>query len=217
MPGQNPAEEFLDEEFPIRLRHFVPSALHRAYDSVSYTIETVSFLGTPGGRIQRGDLVAIAAEFEIERLVLNGDLPFDCSWEPYARPTGLHLVVRTRRAKLTIRQVEDGTKRPRDARFRENYGMANKPYLFEYMNKEMQDGRDPRHILLLHGYQTLSFAYVAVPHAKRKRHIAYSPNLMLIPHFVQGESKDEGPTDSPDPQQIDRLLRVIRDTEGSDD
>jgi hypothetical protein len=45
----------------------------------------------------------------------------------------------------------------------------------------------------------------------------YSPNLMLIPHFAQNESKDEGPTDSPDPQEIDRLLRVIRDTKGNDD
>jgi hypothetical protein len=31
--------------------------------------------------------------------------------------------------------------------------MANRPYLFDFMNAEMQAARDARHLLLLHGYQ----------------------------------------------------------------
>jgi hypothetical protein len=217
VPGHNPAEEFLDEEFPVTLRHLLPSALRRAYAAASRVVETVRFLGTPAGRHQRGDLIALASEYEVERLVLSGDLPFDCSWEPYARPTGVHLVLRTSRAKLTVSQVEDGAKKPRHAVFRQNYGISNKRYLFDFMNKEMEDARALRHLLLLHGYQRLDFAYLAVPDARRKKHIARSTNLLLLPHVATDETKEEGPTESPEPEAIERLLRVIRDTDGNND
>lgn len=216
MPGRNPAEEFLDEEFPLGLRPLLPSALRRAYAAAAQAVATVRFLGTPGGILQRGDLIALAAEYEVERLVKAGDLPFDCSWEPYARPTGVHLVVRTRRAKLTISQVEDGTKKPRYAQFRENYGMSNVPYLFDYMNREIENDRDLRHLLLLHGYQSLEFAFLAAPHAEQERHIARSSNLMLMPHVVVDEAREEGPTDSPDPEALDQLYRAIRDADDRD-
>lgn len=217
LPGENPAEDFLDEEFPLRFRPLLPSAMRRAYAAAGRVIEKVSFLNTPAGKLHRGDLIALAAEYEIERLAKAGVLPFDPTWEPYARPTGVHLVLRTARAKLTISQVEDGTRKPRDAVFRENYGMANKPYLFDFMNEEMRASEEARHLLLLHGYQALDFVYLAVPHAQNKRHIAQSLNLMLSPHVVASEAPEEGPRDSPDLETIDQLLRTVRDSGKSDD
>ena len=212
MPGENPAEDFLDEEFPLRLRPLLPTAMRRAYAAASRVIDTISFLSTPAGRLQRGDLIALAAEYEIERLAKSHALPFEPTWEPYARPTGLHLVLRTSRAKVTVSQVEDGTRKPRDAAFRENYGMANKPYLFEYMNEEMHSEKETRHILLLHGYQSLDFVYLAIPHAERKKHIVRSSNLMMMPHTVASEAPDEGPRDVPDLEAVDQLLQTLKDS-----
>jgi hypothetical protein len=217
VPGENPAEDFLDEEFPLRLRPLLPSAMRRAYAAATRVIETISFLATPAGKLHRGDLIALAAEHEVERLAKAGALPFEPTWEPYARPTGLHLVLRTARAKITVSQVDDGTRKPRDAVYRENYGMANKPYLFDFMNEEMRAAQGARHLLLLHGYQSLDFVYLAVPHAERKRHIARSSNLMLLPHTVASEAPEEGPRDIPDLEAIDQLLRVVRDSGDNND
>jgi hypothetical protein len=210
---ENPALDFLDVEFPAAYRHYLPSALRRAYATASRLIEAEPSLQTPGGRIQRGDLVAHAAEWEIMRLVQGGSLPFDCSWEEYARPTGRHLVVWTKRGRLTVSQVQDADKKPRSADFRDKYAMSNQPFLFKFMQEEIEDASGRRHILLIHGYQELTFSHLTIPHAHANRHIAVSPNLMLIPHVATAEpAKEEGPVQAPDPEATENLRRIIRDS-----
>src|SRR4051794_32200428 len=110
--ADNPAERFLGEEFPAHRYHLIPSALLRAYAAADHAIEMLEFLATPGGRFQRGDLIAAAAEFEFKKLIDSGDLPFDYSWEWYHRKTGKHIVTWTPRARCTISQVEDWAKKP---------------------------------------------------------------------------------------------------------
>jgi hypothetical protein len=208
----NPAQDFLDEEFPVAHRHLIPSALRRAYSTASRVVEAEPSLQTLGGRRQRGDLVAHAAEYEVMQLVQTGALPFDASWEPFARPTGYHLVVWTKRGRLTISQVEDWWKKPRGADFRDDYSMSNMAYLFKEMN-DAQNRAERKHLLLLHGYQELTFSYLTAPHAKFNYHLAKSANLMLMPHIATPErTKEEGPTDSPDPEALDNLHRIIRDS-----
>ncbi|WP_397540490.1 hypothetical protein [Roseomonas mucosa] len=212
MTMPNPAQDFLDQEVALDLRPLFPAALKRAYATANRLIRDVPALATTGGRLQRGDLIAAAAEYEVEKLVTTGQLPFDCSWEPYARPTGLHLVVYTSAARLTINQVEDPRHKPRSAVFRENYGLANKPYLFDYMNEEELRRTGRKHLLLIHGYQDLNFAHLAVPHGTRNHHIAKTPNLLLMPHIVSESVPDaEGPTDTPELEAIEHLTRIIRD------
>ena len=211
MQAINPAEDFLNEQFPEHLRRLVPSALRKAYATATRIIASETILKTPGGRLQRGDLIALACEYEIGQLVETGQLPFDKSWEPYARPTGLHLVVWTPNGRLTISQVEDHAVKPRPAVFRENYALSNTPFLFEAMNEEAQRN-ERKHLLLVHGYQELTFAHVVVPHRSKSRHIAYTPNLMGLPHVVADDlPKEEGPTESPTPEAIENLLRLVRD------
>jgi hypothetical protein len=213
-PVDNSAQDFLDEEFPTPLRHYLPSALRRAYGAAYRLVEAESWLQTPGSRVQRGDLIAHAAEYEILRLIEGGQLPFDASWEPFARPTGYHLVIWTKRGRLTISQVDDWRKKPRDADFRGNYGMSNTRYLFQEMNEEALSRTEKRHLLLLHGYQDLSFSYLTVPHASSNRHLAWSHNLLMAPHIATPErAKEEGPTDSPEPEALENLHRIIRDTD----
>jgi hypothetical protein len=208
----NPALDFLNEEVPLDCRHFLPSALRRAYATATRLVEAEPSLQTPGGRFQRGDLIAHAAEWEMMRLVQGGFLPFDYSWEPYARPTGNHLVVWTRRGRLTISQVEDAERKPRGAEFRDNYAETNQKYLFKYMNDEREAKAAKKHILLIHGYHDLTFSFLTIPHAKANYHIAKSPNLMTIPHIAAPvPAKEEGPTQAPDPEATENLRRIIRD------
>lgn len=190
----------------------LPTALRRAYAAASRLMETEPFLATPGGKFQRGDLIAVASECEIERLIVSGQLPFERSWEPYARPTGLHLVIWTARARLTISQVVDADIKPRHAYFRDNYAMTNHRYLFDFMNEELDNRKERKHLLLMHGYKDLTFAHLAVPHAKKNQIIAKSPNLANLPHSIADDlPQPEGPTDSPDPEALDAIRKYLRD------
>lgn len=207
-----PAREFLDEEFPDELRRLIPTALKRAYSIADRVMHSEAFLRTPGGLFQRGDLVALSAQYELERLALSGSLPFRCTWEDYARPTGKHLVIWTARAKLTVSQIPDPEKKPRQAIFRDNYGLGNMRFLFDFMNEEAKLRNEAKHILLIHGYQSLAFAHLTYPHPDRNEHVYSSDNLMKMVHAVPDDlAKEEGPTESPDPEAMEFLDRALRD------
>jgi hypothetical protein len=210
----NHALDLIDEEFPLALRPLVPPALKRAYSAADRVMETTPFLCTPSGRYQRGDLIMKAAEWEFRRLIDAGSLPFDPAWESYAAPTGKHLVMRTKRARITINQIATPAKKPRPAKFRDNYGVSNMEYLWPEWNDEARAADDLKHLVLLHGYQELVFAKVALPHPTKRKLIEGTDNLMGLVHEVPDEQtgpREEGPADSPDPEAIDNLLRIIRD------
>jgi hypothetical protein len=219
----NPAGQFVDEELPNKYRPLIPAALCRAYALADEAIERFAFLRTPGGRYQRGDLIMVAASYEFEQLLVSGSLPFDGAWEYFARPTGRHFVIRTPRARITTSQVEDPRKKPRYAIHRANYAELNEQSLFPEINEqrrlqreEIERDNERRLIHILHGYQTLDFAYLAYPHPERNRHIYRSPNLLNLPRAVD-DSGDlpppEGPFDSPDPEALERVERHLRDND----
>ena len=76
--------------------------------------------------------------------------------------------------------------------------------------------KERRLIHILHGYQTLDFAYLAYPHPERNRHIYRSPNLLNLPRAID-EGGDlpppEGPLNSPDPEALERFERHLRDND----
>src|SRR5260370_37400552 len=45
----------------------IPAALKRTYASADQAFDRLEFLGTPSGRLQRGDLIVLAAEFGFVR------------------------------------------------------------------------------------------------------------------------------------------------------
>ncbi|WP_267355542.1 MULTISPECIES: hypothetical protein [unclassified Methylobacterium] len=221
MSASNPAELFIEEEFPQTVWPLIPSALRRAYATADRTIDHNPYLSTPGGMYQRGDLIMLAASFELERLVRTGDLPFDGDWEQYARPTGKHFVIRTKRALITANQVEDPAKKPRKAVFRMNFEESNQALLFQDDESERlkkieqakQDG-ERRSLHILHGYQNLNFAHIAYPDPERNSHIFRTQNLMRLPHIAIGTlTPPEGPTESPDPEILESIERHFRDNE----
>ncbi len=221
--SDNPAEQFTTEEVPQSIWPLIPTTIRRAYLAADATIDGSPYLGTPGGKYQRGDLIMLAASYEFQKLVKNGSLPsFDGTWEFFARPTGKHFVMLTARARITINQVEDPRKKPRLAVFRNNYAELNEVGLFDDWDENLIRAREEaakdgerRLLHILHGYQELNFAHLAYPHPERNRHIYRSPNLMRMPHEMPLTDlpPPEGPSESPDPETIENIQRHLRDDE----
>jgi hypothetical protein len=212
MDAVNPAEEFAHAEVPPGLHPLIPPALRRAYAAADEMIDRHPQLSTPGGKYQRGDLIAHAADYEFQQLIEAGNLPFEPSWEPYARPTGKHFVMRSRRAHITISQVDDPDLRPRNAVYRNRFAIPNSPYLFNVMNEEVERDTGRRLIHIVHGYQTLTFAHLTVPHPSANKNVWCSQNLMKILHVLTSAlPPSEGPSESPTPEAIESLERQLRD------
>jgi len=221
--SDNPAEQFTTEEVPKAVWPLIPTAIRRAYLAADATIESAPYLTTPGGKYQRGDLIMLATSFEFQQLVANGSLPsFDGTWEFFARPTGKHFVMLTKRARITVSQVEDPRKKPRRAIFRNNYAELNELGLFDDSDENLirakeeavRDG-ERRLLHILHGYQELNFAHLAYPHPERNRHMYRSPNLMKMPHEMPVDDLPpaEGPSESPNPETLEDIKKHLRDDE----
>lgn len=210
----NPAEDLVDDEFPVVYRRLVPAALRRAYASADQALDRLDFLGTPSGKFHRGDLIVLAAEFEFSKLITEGQLPFEPSWESYASPTGKHLVMYSPGAKITLNQVQYPHMKPRQAQFRENMDVSNSEYLFPEWNEARREAGDRKHLLLLHGYHQLSFSNIAVPHPSEHRLIWFTEDLLKLPHQVDlPQAGGEGPVESPDAEVVEEIIKKVRDHE----
>jgi hypothetical protein len=210
----NPAEDLLNSEFPAPYRPLVPAALKRAYASADQAYERLDWLSTPSGKFHRGDLILLATEFEFARLIREGRLPFEPVWEDYAVPTGKHLVMKSPGAHITINQVEWPHIKPRRAIFRDQLATPNTDYLFPEWNEERAVDERRKHIVLLHGHSELRFSTLAIPHPTENRLIEWTGNLLDIPHEVSSPAMPgEGPTESPDAEIIDEVLRAVRDND----
>jgi hypothetical protein len=86
---------------------------------------------------------------------------------------------------ITISQVEHPSVQPRDVLFRANKRLANSGWLPGFEPKEDADVAGLPHALILHGYQNLNFAHLAMPEGHHNHgYICRSPNLMLMPHEI---------------------------------
>lgn len=214
--AHNPAEELIDAEFPQVYRHLIPAALKRAYARAEQAYDRLDFLGTPSGRFHRGDLIVLATEFEFVRLIKEKHLPFDPCWDDYASPTGKHLVMRSPGAQITINQVEYAHQKPRSAVFRTLFDVPNTEYLFADWNEKRKKDEARKHILLLHGHGELRFSNLAIPDPTKNRLIWWTDDLLTLPHEVAEETtkaKGEGPTESPEAELVEEVIKTVRDTD----
>jgi hypothetical protein len=86
---------------------------------------------------------------------------------------------------MTISQVSDPSKQPRDAKFRENARLINDPFIPELEMDEDREVSGLPSFLFVHGYQDLSFAHFGVPHSRHHRDYIYrTGNLLFLPHEV---------------------------------
>ncbi|MCK2056637.1 hypothetical protein [Methylobacterium sp. 37f] len=179
------AEDFLKNQIPLAAQALIPPTLKTAYEAVKLMVRDEPILNVASAEDNRGRLIAWAVDFAFEQLLKTQRWPYEHRWRSFAKPTGRYLEIRLSHSVVTVSQLADPTKQPRNVVFREHGRITNAPF---FDLKEFDDTRAVQgvpHFLLIHGHQTLEFAHLAVPHAIHHRDWIYrTPNLMNLPHIV---------------------------------
>jgi hypothetical protein len=202
------AEAFLRDQIPPALQSFVPPTLKTAYEAATLLIKDEPILNVTSAQDNRGRVVQWAVDLAFERLVQSGQWPFDFRWRYFERPTGRYLEIMPSHSVVTISQVSDPAKQPRDVAFRANKRLSGQAWLRGLPQPEDQKptGGAP-HILLVHGYQELNFAHLGIPKNEQEKGYHYrTPNLMLMPHVV---SSPEVPPEDTDIEAVITLKEQI--------
>ncbi|KNY21633.1 hypothetical protein [Methylobacterium sp. ARG-1] len=179
------AEEFLKDQVPAAVRALIVPTLKTAYEAAQLMAKGEPILNVQSARDNRGRLISWAVDFGIEQLLKTQRWPYEYRWRDFAQPTGRYLEIRLSHAVLTISQVANPGKQPRNVVFRENGRLSNAPFfdLSEFDDTRAVQGVP--HFLLIHGHKNLEFAHLAVPHAVYRRDWIYkTPNLLTLPHVV---------------------------------
>lgn len=197
------AEAFLLDQVPMVERAKIAPTLKTAYAAAKAVIKDEPILNTPSAKDNWGRIVQWSVDFGFQKLVESGGWPYDFRWRPFERPTGCYLEIRAPYLTLTVSQVADPTKQPRDVHFRENKRLNNRGWLPGMEPEEDKAVHGLPHALILHGYQDLNFAHLAMPEGIHSQGFLYrTPNLMLMPHAV---SAPETPMEDTD---IEAVLTV---------
>ena len=184
------AKRFVDTEFSLVHRALLPAALQTAYNAVDALYRDEPLFDVVTARLGKGHIVAWAVDRQLERMLISGRLPFDYRWASFERPTGKYLQIRLASSTLSISQLSQPTDIPRHAVFRTNRILNNNPLL--PLNAEIEEEGTVAglpHLILIHGYQTLSFAQLGVLHPRPKEFgwIYRTPNLMNATRIIEAE------------------------------
>jgi hypothetical protein len=114
-------------------------------------------------------------------------------------------------ATITINQVDKPHIKPRHADFRDQFAVPNSAYLFPEWNEEQRADKSRKHIALLHGHGELRFINLAVPHPTQNQLMWWSDDLLGLPHVATTAPAGEGPTESPDAEIVDEIIKKVRD------
>ncbi len=173
----------------LKHRSLIPTTLKSAYAAVEVLVKQEPILQVVSAGQNRGRLVSFAADLGFERLIKTQQWPFEYRWREFAKPTGRYLEIRLSHSVLSISQVSNPNKQPRNVVFRENKRLNNEPFFDLEEFRDECEIRGLPHFLLVHGHQDLRFAHLGVPHALHHRDwIYFTKNLMLMPHEVPAEA-----------------------------
>ena len=183
------AKDFVESEFPPKYQRLIPPALAAAYDAVDSLFKTEPMFDVVSARIGKGYVIAWTVDWQIQKLVDSGQLPFDYRWVPFERPTGQFLQLRLQTSTLNINQLPFSNAIPRQAWFRHNLILNNQPCfaLPEFDDERKVTGLP--HLTLSHGYRNLNFAHIGIlnPRAEAYGWIYRSPNLLNLPHAASSD------------------------------
>lgn len=180
----NPAQAFLRDQIPQTKRALIPTTLKNAYEAAELVIKNEPILNVQSAKDNKGRLVQWAVDLAFQKLVESGQFGRDYRWRWYERPTGRYLEVMFTHSALTISQVADPEKQPRDVKFRRNKRLASQITMKEIVG-EADDTAGIPHVLLLHGHQKLDFAHLAIPDPLHWFGFQHrTRNLMLMAHAV---------------------------------
>ena len=218
------AQGFLHDQIPTRHRALIPPVLKAAYAAAKMVMASDPMLGVPSALDNRGRFVSWAVDYGIEKLIQSGRWPVDYRWRAYGlmhrltrevvQSTGHYLEVRLSHSTLTVSQVPDPKRQPRNVRFRENARLINEPFLtgLDVPNPEIQGLPS---LLLTHGYQDLHFAHFGIPHAHNLRQLIYqTDNLLALPHDASPDAAQVEHTDFEDTMTLKEEIEKWRKDHG---
>ena len=201
------AEAFMKDQVSASLRSLIPSTLKTAYDAAALLIAQEAILSVKSAQDNRGRIIQWAVDLGFQRLCETGQWPFDHRWTYFERPTGRYLEILPSHSVITISQVDNPAKQPRDVRFRANKRLNGQGWLAGLSPVEEQSNSGIPHVLLIHGHQTLNFAHLGIPKEHQESGYHYrSPNLMLMPHSV---TSTEPPPEDTDIEAVITLKEEI--------
>ena len=181
------AEAFLRDQIPRSERPIVPTTLKTAYSAAALTIASDPILQVESARANAGRIIQYAVDLGFQKLVESGKWGNGYRWPTFERPTGRYLEILFSHSVLTISQVANPKIQPRDVGFRQNKRLASQITLKGIIPDE-EDNSGLPHILLLHGHQSLDFAYLAIPDPHHLFGFQYrTENLMLMAHAIPDE------------------------------
>lgn len=168
--------DYIYSEFPPKYLCLIPSMLNSAYHFVESLYKENPVFDTPGAHNGKGDIIAYAVEYGMIKLIETGQLPFTFKSVSFEKPTGKYLQIQLPHSTLSINQIISPHAMPRLAQFRNNRTLNNQLMLPGF---EIEEDNSTPHMLLVHGYQNLNFAFIGIPHPTNKSWVTQTPNLML--------------------------------------
>lgn len=201
------AEAFLLDQVPMVARSKIAPTLKTAYAAAEALIASDPILQVQSAKNNKGRIIQYAVDRGFQRLVETGGWPYDFRWRPFERPTGHYLEIRAPYLVMTISQVEHPAIQPRDVHFRANKRLNNRDWLPGMEPEDEKEIAGLPHALILHGYQSLDFAHLAMPEGSHGQgYVCRSPNLMLMPHEVP---MTEPPMENTDIEAVMSLKQEI--------
>ncbi len=189
------AEAFLKDQISAPLRSLIPATLKTAYEAASLLIEQEPILSVKSAQGQSRSHYPMGRRSRFSASRPERQWPFDFRWTYFERPTGRYLEILPSHCVVTISQVDNPSKQPRDVRFRANKRLNSQGWLAG-MSPDDQPSAGIPHVLLIHGHQTLNFAHLAIPKEEQQSGYHFrSANLMLMPHSVVSSEPPPEDTD----------------------
>lgn len=178
------AEAFLLDQISIPQRALIPQTLKIAYDAAALAVKDEPIFNVPSAIDNRGRVIQWSVDLAFQRLITSRKWPFEFRWREFEKPTGRYLEILPSHCAMTISQVADPAKQPRDVKFRMNKRMSGQGWLAG-MKPDYEESAGLPHVLLLHGHQTLNFAHLAIPKGDHESGFHHrTKNLMLMPHVI---------------------------------
>jgi hypothetical protein len=203
------AEALIRDQLPPSNWSIIPTLLRTAYRAAEEFIRDNPILQVKSAEDNRGRIIQWSVDLKVETAIRNGSLPCDYSWEYFDKPTGRYLQLRFPHSTASISQVSRPDRQPRSVVFRENARLRSQP-VFEGFEDGVEICGLP-HFLIIHGYQNLNFAHIAMPSADSRVDYEFrTANLMNIPHEIQPDP-EVAPTEDTDfdPDELGALKDEI--------
>lgn len=161
----DPADFFRDQ-LPFRCWPTIPTILRTAYAAAQELTGSNPILQVESAEDNKGRLVSWAVDFGLKRAIVNGSLPCDYRWRPFAEPTGRYLELQFSHSTASVSQVKNPNRQPRNVVFRENARLRAPSLFSEFEESEPLSGAP--HFILVHGHQDLNFAHFGSPSSTSK-------------------------------------------------